>query len=116
MMERPDYDALAEDIKPKDITSCYDNAILLRKIRDGDPFLNERLYIVNENDEENDGFVEKFVVAEGDDLGWLGYFIGKSEVIKCLLFNCYFPEGRDDFFDAVSQNRSIKFLAIYSEI
>src|SRR6056300_955541 len=108
MPEMRDYDALAEDIKPKDITSCENNAILLRKIRDGDPFLNERLYIVNEEDEVDDGIAEKFLVAEGDDLGWLGYFIGKSEVIKFLHINCDFPEGGDNyFFDGMSQNRSI---------
>ena len=92
MAERPDYDALAQDINLKDITSCEHNAILLRKIRDGDPFLNKRLYIVNE-DEEADS--NDFVVAEGDDLGWLGYFVGKSEVIE-ELYIYYLPEGGDE--------------------
>lgn len=115
-LPRPYYYHFWCRIKPKDITSCEDNAILLRKIRDGDPSL-KRLYVVNEEDEVDDGIVEKFRVAEGDDLGWLGYFIGKSEVIKFLHINCDFPEGGEIyFFDGMSQNRSIKILQIYSEI
>jgi hypothetical protein len=116
MMERPDYDALAQDINLEDITSCERNANILRILRDGDPNWNKRLYIMNEEDEEADPD-EDFLVREGDDLGWLGYFIGKSEVIKFLNTNYYFPEGGDNyFFDGMSQNRSITYLAMHARI
>ncbi len=112
MVERPDYDALAQDINLEDITSCERNANILRMLRDGDPNWSKKLYIMNEEDEDEilDG---DFVFAEGDDLGWLGYFIGRSEVIE-YLFISYLPEGEDNyFFDGMSQNRSIKELEIY---
>ena len=116
MAERRDYHALAQDINLEDITSCERNANILRKIRDGDPNWNKKLFIVNE--EEDDGEKEDFVVREGDDLGWLGYFIGCSEVIE-YLYICYLPEGGDEinsFFEGMSQNRSIEELEMHSWI
>ena len=108
--ERPDYDSLAQDINLEDITSCERNAILLRMLRDEDPS-SKQLFIVNE--EIDDGGINDFVVREGDDFGWLGYIIGKSEVIEELYI--HLPEGGDginSFFDGMSQNRSIKDLYI----
>jgi hypothetical protein len=113
MAERPDYDALARDINLEDITSCERNANILRKIRDGDP-MRKQLFIMNEEDEDEDG-PEGFFIDEGDDLGWLGYFIGRSEVLEKLHIYCYFPEGGEDgFYEGMSQNRSIKTLEIRS--
>ncbi|KAL7454509.1 hypothetical protein ACHAWC_006127 [Mediolabrus comicus] len=114
MTERLDYDALAQDINLEDITSCERNANILRKIRDGDTNWSQQLFIMNEDDEDEilDG---DFVFAEGDDLGWLGYFVGKSEVIKYLHIN--YIGGDNYFFDGMSQNRSIEELEIsYSDI
>jgi hypothetical protein len=115
MPERRDYDTLAQDINPNEITSCEGNANILRQIRDGDPS-SEQLFIMNRDDGETlDG---DFLVAEGDDLGWLGYFIGRSEVIKNLQIY-YLPEGGDEineFFEGMSQNLSIKSLEINSQI
>ncbi|KAL7458336.1 hypothetical protein ACHAWC_010497 [Mediolabrus comicus] len=115
--ERPDYDALAQDINLNDITSCERNAIFLRMLRDGDPNWNKRLTIVYEweqYDEEEDMHDGEFVVREGDDLGWLGYFIGRSEVLQDLQI-LPLPAGMYNyFFDGISQNRSIKGLVIDS--
>ncbi len=121
MVDRRDYDALAQDINLDDITSCERNANILRELRDGDP-LSKQLFIMNEEDEEimneedeDEDSPDGFFIDEGDDLGWLGYFVGKSEVIEDLHINCYFPEGgEDDFYEGMSQNRSIKTLEIRS--
>ena len=117
MAERPDYVALAQDINLHEITSCERNANILRMLRDGDPNLSKRLFIMNEDDEDEED-MENFVIDEGDDLGWFGYFIGKCDGLESLDID-YLPEGGDGinrFFDGMSQNRSIKFLAIYSQI
>ncbi len=117
MVERRDYDALVQDINLEDITSCKRNVNILRKIRDGDPNWSKKLYILNEGDEDEDG-PDGFFVDEGDDFGWLGFFVGKCEVLEDLHI-WSLPGGRDQinrFFDGMSQNRSIKFLAIHSEV
>ena len=112
MVERPDYDTLAQDINLEDITSCERNADILRMLRDGDPL--SQLFIMNEEDENGDS-PDGFYIDEGDDLGWLGYFIGRSEVLEDLHIDCYFPEGGEDgFYGGMSQNRSIKTLGIRS--
>lgn len=67
MTERHDYDALAEDIDLKDITSCERNANILRVLRDEDYNFGNQLFIVNEEDDDED--MNDFLVEEGNDLG-----------------------------------------------
>ena len=76
-MERRDFDyyeARARYVKLEDITSDEDNAEILRRLRDQDTSLDD-ITIAGYYDHGH------FVVCEGYDFGWLGYFIGKS---KCL--------------------------------
>ncbi|KAK1732316.1 leucine-rich repeat protein [Skeletonema marinoi] len=52
-------------------------------------------------------------MGKGNDLGWLGYFIGRSVKIQHLDI-CHFPEGRqqiDAFFDGLARNQSIRSLS-----
>ena len=113
--ERPDYDTLVQDINLNDITSSEKNADVLRMLRDGcgDPLSEGKksLYITNYDDPEH----INFVIDEGDDLGWLGYFVGKCEVLEELYFY-HLPDWGDEinsFFDSMSQNRSIEYLHIF---
>ena len=108
-------DERAQDINFEDITSCERNANILRMLRDGNSDWDKQLYIVNEENDE--GNYDEFIVAEGDDLGWLGYFVGKCEVLDELII-WYLPEGRDKiaFIEGVSQNRSITCLEINCDI
>eukprot|EP00984_Skeletonema_dohrnii_P025669 scaffold14845_cov115-Skeletonema_dohrnii-CCMP3373.AAC.1 len=97
------FDALAARVKLKDITSCADNRALLHRIKNNDPGLRT-LAVLDEPEDE-----DEFIVREGDDLGWLGYFIGRNEKLKYLSV-CYLPgeaeQGRKFFF-GIQRNTSI---------
>eukprot|EP00984_Skeletonema_dohrnii_P004383 scaffold1562_cov93-Skeletonema_dohrnii-CCMP3373.AAC.11 len=116
MTEYKDYNALVHDINLADITSSMHNADILRQLLDDDPDWNKSLYILeNEIDGEDN---DEFIVGAGDDLGWLGYFIGRSEVIEVLEVQ-YLPEEReqvDAFMWGIIQNQSIKRLSIKTDI
>ena len=112
------YDALAEteSVRIKDITSTAANRALLHRIKNNDPGLKS-LYIstsdhYGDGDDDNMGI---FQVREGDDLGWLGYFIGENEALMSLTFR-YLPEDRErveKFFFGVQRNKSIKGVYIF---
>eukprot|EP00984_Skeletonema_dohrnii_P034227 scaffold33508_cov96-Skeletonema_dohrnii-CCMP3373.AAC.3 len=106
------YEARAQDVKLEDITSCEGNAEILRRLRDQswDTSLN-RLSIA-------DSYVDDwFIVGEGDDLGWLGYFIGKSEYLgELFIFSWGEEEHIEAFIEGINRNRSIACLSIYADI
>eukprot|EP00984_Skeletonema_dohrnii_P014715 scaffold6228_cov144-Skeletonema_dohrnii-CCMP3373.AAC.5 len=102
------YDALAAGVRIKDITSSSHNRAILHRLENNDPGLKS-LAILDEPEDE-----DEFVVREGDDLGWLGYFIGRNEKLKYLSV-CYLPgdaEQRKKFFFEVQRNKSIKAVEI----
>jgi hypothetical protein len=109
------YDALSktESVRIKDITSTAANRALLHRIKNNDPGLKS-LYI--------DTFYQlgmgTFQVREGDDLGWLGYFIGGNETLTRLIF-WQLPEDREreeEFFFGVQRNKSIKRVEILGRV
>eukprot|EP00984_Skeletonema_dohrnii_P027879 scaffold17584_cov71-Skeletonema_dohrnii-CCMP3373.AAC.3 len=113
-MDRRDdnyYEANASDISLEDITSSEHNARILRWLRDGDDNLSH-LSLCRE-----EVWWNYFRLGEGDDLGWLGYFIGKSVKLQCLEIQ-YLPE--DDggeqqmhpFSDGIARNQSIQKVII----
>eukprot|EP00984_Skeletonema_dohrnii_P021964 scaffold11082_cov74-Skeletonema_dohrnii-CCMP3373.AAC.1 len=116
MTENRDYDALVQNINLEDITSSEHNANILRTLRDGHPDWNKTLHIL---EDEFDGDPdEEFIVWEGDDLGWLGYFIGRSEVLEALHVH-YLPEEREQvgaLVRGVTHNQSIKELSIQTDL
>ncbi|KAK1734006.1 leucine-rich repeat protein [Skeletonema marinoi] len=113
--ENRDYDALVQDINIGDITSSEHNANILRRLRDDDPDWNKTLYIL---EDEIDGDIDEFIIRAGDDLGWLGYFIGRSEVLKALHIHVL-PEEREQlvaFMRGIIHNQSIKELGIQTDL
>ena len=104
------YEARAKDVKLEDITS-QQNADILERLRGNDPRLTN-IYIAETVEDEGD-----FVIREGDDLGWLGYFVGMSKQVK-VLFIDYFPDNlnMDAFFDGLGHNQSIQNLGISTDI
>mmetsp|Transcript_20290 Transcript_20290/g.30908 ORF Transcript_20290/g.30908 Transcript_20290/m.30908 type:complete len:488 (-) Transcript_20290:107-1570(-) len=112
-MERRDnnyYDVRAQDVKLEDITSSAHNAKILRMLRDDDLASTEEeegaLYIVDYTfDHGNTIFVK-----EGDDWGWLGYFVGRNKQIRGLHLYCL-PEEEDEvdaFMEGLCRNHSIE--------
>ena len=78
------YEAHAADVTLGDITSSDINKQILQWLRDGDNKFNDSQLI---NLDLAPGYSENyryFGVREGDDLGWLGYFIGKSKHLREL--------------------------------
>ena len=121
-MERRDFDyyeARARGVILAGITSCYENAEILRRLRDQDTSL-DAIRITDEADEVRD-----FIVEEGDHLGWLGYFIGKSKYLKDLdfyspeqLFINSWGEGQniEAFMEGINHNQSITRLSIDADL
>ena len=75
------YAQLAQTVNLEDITSSPENTIILQKLRDNDSAF-DYLQITGDDDfvfGENDFWIE-----EGDDLGWLGYFVGNNTTLRDL--------------------------------
>ena len=86
-----DYYACEQDVRLEDITSCENNVAVLQWLRDGcrnlvwaTPWTDMLCIISSYEPGQNDDEVAQFIVGEGDDLGWLGYFIGKCQQLRSL--------------------------------
>eukprot|EP00985_Skeletonema_marinoi_P029609 scaffold28378_cov223-Skeletonema_marinoi.AAC.13 len=103
------YEERARDVKFEDITSCNGNAEILQQLRDQDTSLND--IRITDDDWGN------FIVEEGDDLGWLGYFIGKSKYVNELfIYTWEGGQNTEAFIDGIIRNQSIKSLTICTDL
>jgi len=110
-MERRDfnyYEANAADISLEKITSSEKNVKVLGRLRDGDD--NLTLFTLG-----SESWFQ-FSIGKGDDLGWLGYFIGRSVKIQHLDIWHFLEddEGRqqiDAFFDGLARSQSIRRIS-----
>ncbi len=115
IMDRRDikyYEARAQTINLEQITSDEYNAEILRLLRDSDPNFTY-VYIQNHYEDFCD-----FVIREGDDLGWLGYFVGQSNSLHSLGIQ-YLPQDReqvDAFVRGIECNQLIQKLEFYGDI
>uniref|UniRef100_A0A7S2P416 Uncharacterized protein n=1 Tax=Skeletonema marinoi TaxID=267567 RepID=A0A7S2P416_9STRA len=111
-------DALARDINLEDITSSNNNAEVLQRLRDNDRRwgFQDTLFIEEAYDGNDDGDDMVFMISEGDDLGWLGYFIGRNQSLDALAIH-FLPQERervDAFIKGVNYNRSLReFSLVY---
>ena len=99
-----------------DITSSEHNATNILLLLNGHPDWSKTLFLVG--NESASPHIEEFAGKEIDDLGWLGYFIGRSEELEVLEVH-YLPEEReqvDAFMGGVTCNQSIKKLTIRADI
>ena len=121
-----DYYAREQDVRLEDITSCENNVAVLQWLRDGcrnlvwaTPWTDMLCIISSYEPGQNDDEVAQFIVGEGDDLGWLGYFIGKCQQLRSLEI-ASFPEEAEtehinQLIQGISCNRSIQRLIIDDE-
>ena len=102
------YEAHAADVCLDEITSSDYNKRALQRLRDGD-ISNISVGAIWRN----------FVITEGDDLGWLEYFISRSESLQELEV-VGFPKVEEEkeqqiihaLSDGITRNRSIQNVCV----
>ena len=110
MEEYNTYDAFAntqkdEDELFEDVASCENNKEILRRLKENDPEL-KKVWICN-----NRVFFSEyhFHPDDGEELGWLGYFIGKNTSLQKLIITYLPPScdiGVEAFREGVGRNKS----------
>ncbi len=112
------YETHMQEVDLYDVTSSEENASILRWLRDGvsaNEDWNRKLYLISA---EIDGDPDEFIIDEDDDMGWLGYLIGKSKELEELHIN-YLPEDRervDAFMEGIICNQSIREVYIRTDL
>ena len=115
------YDAQADTIDVDDIARNINNRIVLRRLKrnDADDENNELLGIQNYHEDDED-FV-KYVPEGADDMGWLGYFIGKNNHLGILNIWFFTPTSGASvgdvlvpFLKGVCRNKSIRKIGFSS--
>ena len=85
------YDAQADTINVDDISTNSNNRIVLRRLqRNNANDYNGSLYIENQQEEDGEDCTE-YVPEGSDDMGWLGYFVGKHEHLQQLFIEPFTP-------------------------
>ena len=111
------YDAHAQSVDLTEITSSNHNAWILRRLRDNDPEMDMLWIEQVQQDDAWDGDSD-FVVGDGDDLGWLGYFIGRNTTLLDL-YIYDLPEDKRRilaFIRELVSNRSLMSLNISTNL
>ena len=112
MDEYSKYDALASTIQFKNITSDKAKQTILRRLKDNDPEFTT-LFICNQ-DQIDDDF--DFCPINGEELGWLGYFIGKNTTLNELgISSTPSPScnaGVEGFRRGLAGNNSIRRISL----
>ena len=109
------YDALATTIKIEDISSNVRNQNILRQLKDNDPTF-DKLWICNQ-DQIDDEF--DFCPTNGEELGWLGYYIGKNTTLNELFVFAVPPvcdAGFEDFRREMGRNKSIRSIQFSNQV
>jgi len=114
------YEALADSIKIDDIATNDNNRLMLRRIKRNDKSDRQNLWIQNQHDQDGEA-CEDYVPEGTNDMGWLGYFIGKSDYFKELFITVFTPssgasvmEVLEPFIRGVNNNKSIRELSFDS--
>ena len=109
------YDAQADTINVDDISTNSNNRIVLRRLqRNNANDYNGSLYIENRHEEDGEDCTE-YVPEGSDDMGWLGYFVGRNEYLERLYIESFTPTSEasvldvlEPFLRGVSRNKSIR--------
>lgn len=108
------YDARKSSIELRYIASSEKNAEILRTLRSGNWGDLERTLTLFADGEVEPENPTEFVARAGDDMAWLGYFIGRSKKLHTLhIMNL--PEDRQRraaLMEGIKCNQSIRKLQI----
>ena len=101
-------------VKLQDITSSEQNRVILGRIKDNDPSLTSIRISWTTNDRRNPN---SFIPREGDDLTWLGRFIGLNTTLTEVCFH-HITGGRElsSFFIGLSRNKTIRTIQFWGDI
>jgi len=98
------YAALANTIQIEDITYDEQNQTILQKLKDNDERF-DNLYVMDNNG--STGYLDDdYIPDDGEDMGWLGYFIGNNKKLQEIHF--YKPINNESFYKELCHNKSIK--------
>ena len=109
------YEAQADSINVDDITINSNNRIVLYRLRrnEASQYTNS-LYIENEHHYDGERCID-YVPEGADDMGWLGYFIGKNDHLEELNIRPFEPTSGDSvrdvmepFLRGINNNKSIQ--------
>ena len=101
------YAALANTIKIEDITSTKLNREILHKLKNNDESF-DKIFIMEYATGDNDDYIPD----EGEDIGWLGYYIGQNTKLQEL--NFYITIDNESFYKEMSHNKSINKIYFHA--
>ena len=111
------YDAHANTVNIDDITTNTQNRKVLRRLRNNNAadFDDEDLYSlwIRDSDDDEEDEDDEYFPEGAHDMGWLGYFIGKSGYLQKLYiqhFGGYSIDVLEPFFRGVQLNKSIQVI------
>ena len=109
MEEYSKYAILASTINIEDITPNKENQITLQRLKDNDESLDS-VHIMDERYDYHD-FDNQYLYFSGEDMGWLGYYIGQNTELEELHFVATIHVG--SFYKEMSCNTSIEMIRFY---
>ena len=112
MEEYNKHDALVETIKIEDIATDKENQDILRRLKQNDETF-VTLWICNRRGGLGIICGPAYLCYGAEELGWLGYFIGKSTCLREVGF--YGSSDNDTkLFIGLSKNKSIRKICFIS--
>jgi len=96
------YAALANTIKIEDITSNELNREILYRVKNNNESF-DKIFIM----EDATGDDDEYIPDDGEDTGWLGYFIGNNKKLQEIHFYNTIIDN-ESFYKEMSRNRTIK--------
>ena len=102
------YAALTDSIKIEDITSNDVNQHILICLKNNDPGF-DKLYMDEDNIDNDD---DKYIPVDGEDIGWLGYYIGNNTKLQEIHFSVTIKDA--SFYTGLSRNKSIKEIIFFN--
>ena len=82
------YDAWVNNTNVDDIATNRNNRIVMRRMKRNDANDNDELYIHNDHDAMSLN-CSAYRPEGAEDMGWLGYFIGKNEHLEYLYISSF---------------------------